>query len=374
MAETSSTDVCIAGGGIVGLCCAYFLAKSGVDVTIIERDSIGSHASGFAYGSLSPLGEAGLAEDILPELVIAKMGMEIHTRFAKELPLETGVDIQHRFRPAMDLAFNALEETKCKSQVEWRKREKGFHAEWIDGDSARKLVPSLSPKVIGAAYTEGVADVDPYRLVLALTQACEAMGVIIQHGDVNGLNKADGQIARIKTTRGELSCNTLVIALGPWTGNASRWLGLPIPIRPLKGQIVRLNSPLTPVSCSVGWEGNYACTKPDGLLWAGTTEEDAGFDESPTSEGRDEILISLRKMIPRLDEAELVQQTACLRPLSKDGRIILGRIPKRENVLIATGTGRKGILLGPAMGKLVSELVTDGYTETNIEPFRVNRF
>ena len=80
MAETSSTDVCIAGGGIVGLCCAYFLAKSGVDVTIIERDSIGSHASGFAYGSLSPLGEAGLAEDILPELVIAKIGMEIHTR------------------------------------------------------------------------------------------------------------------------------------------------------------------------------------------------------------------------------------------------------------------------------------------------------
>ena len=82
MSETSSTDVCIAGGGIVGLCCAYFLAKSGVDVTVIEKDSIGSHASGFAYGSLSPLGEAGLAEDILPELIIAKMGMEIHTGLA----------------------------------------------------------------------------------------------------------------------------------------------------------------------------------------------------------------------------------------------------------------------------------------------------
>ncbi len=374
MNENSSTNVCITGGGIVGLSCAYFLAKSGVDVTIIERDSIGSHASGFAYGSLSPLGEAGLAEDILPELIIAKMGMEIHTRFAKELPLETGVDIQHRFRPAMDLAFNPLDEAKCKSQVEWRKREKGFHAEWIDGDSARKLVPSLSPKVIGAAYTEGVADVDPYRLVLALTQACEAMGVIIRHGNVIGLNEADGQITGVKTTRGELSCNTVVIALGPWTGGVSRWLGLPIPIRPLKGQIVRLNSPLTPVNCSVGWEGNYACTKPDGLLWAGTTEEDAGFDESPTSIGRDEILVSLQKMIPALDEAELVHQTACLRPLSQDGRIILGRIPQRENVLIATGTGRKGILLGPAMGRLVSELITADHTEIDVEPFRVNRF
>ena len=374
MNENSSTNVCITGGGIVGLSCAYFLAKSGVDVTIIERDSIGSHASGFAYGSLSPLGEAGLAEDILPELIIAKMGMEIHTRFAKELPLETGVDIQHRFRPAMDLAFNPLDEAKCKSQVEWRKREKGFHAEWIDGDSARKLVPSLSPKVIGAAYTEGVADVDPYRLVLALTQACEAMGVIIRHGNVIGLNEADGQITGVKTTRGELSCNTVVIALGPWTGGVSRWLGLPIPIRPLKGQIVRLNSPLTPVNCSVGWEGNYACTKPDGLLWAGTTEEDAGFDESPTSIGRDEILVSLQKMIPALDEAELVHQTACLRPLSQDGRIILGRIPQRENVLIATGMGRKGILLGPAMGRLVSELITADHTEIDVEPFRVNRF
>ena len=86
------SNVCVVGGGIVGLSSAYFLAKTGHSVTVIERDSIGSHASGFAYGSLSPLGEAGQAEDILPELEIARMGMDIHTQFSRELFESTGIN------------------------------------------------------------------------------------------------------------------------------------------------------------------------------------------------------------------------------------------------------------------------------------------
>ena len=124
----------------------------------------------------------------------------------------------------------------------------------------------------------------------------------------------------------------------------------------------------------MGWQGNYVCTKPDGLLWAGTTEEENGFDESPTTDGRDQVLFALQKMISGLDDAELIQQTACLRPLPIDGQIILGPITDRKDIIIATGAGRKGILLGPAMGKIVSELICEKQPEVDIAPFSPSRF
>ena len=282
------SNVCVVGGGIVGLSSAYFLAKTGHSVTVIERDSIGSHASGFAYGSLSPLGEAGQAEDILPELEIARMGMDIHTQFSRELFESTGIKTDHRFRPALDLTFTASEATKAKKQVEWRTDEKGYRVEWLSSEEALQVNPHISKEILGAVYTEGVADVEPYKLLLALTQACELLGVDIVHGDVSGVIRK-GTTITITTQSGLRTCDNLVLAMGPWMGKTAEWLGIEVPITPLKGQIVRLNAPNVTVNCSVGWQGNYACTKPDGLLWAGTTEENVGFNDIPTINGRDQI-------------------------------------------------------------------------------------
>ena len=368
-----SYDVCIVGGGIVGLSSAYFLAKLGLTVNVIEKDSIGSHASGFAYGSLSPLGEAGHAEDILPELEIARMGMDIHTLFAKELVENTGIQTDHRFRPALDLIFTETEAENAKKQVEWRTDEKGYKVEWLSREEALRAVPHISKKILGAVYTEGVADVEPYKLMLALTQGCELLGVNISHGNVVNV-VPDESNTEIITESGAITCNNVVLAMGPWMGGTSDWLGVNVPIKPLKGQIVRLNAPNVEINCSVGWKGNYACTKPDGLLWAGTTEENMGFNDLPTPSGRDQIIESLDKMIPNLDEATLVQHTACLRPLPTDGKIILGPISTNKNIFLATGTGRKGILLGPAMGNIISQLITGREPEVNITSFSPNRF
>ena len=310
----------------------------------------------------------------MPELDLAKLGMETHTQFAKDLPEETGIDIQHRFRPAMDLAFSETEAAICKAQAEWRNSQNGYEAEWIDGVEARKLIPSLSEDIVGAGITEGVADVDPYRLMLALTQACEKNGVQIRHGIFSDLKEGPEASVSVNTSFGKVECEKAVIAMGPWSHEIEKWLGYKVPVEPLKGQILRLNSPNIELKFSVGWEGNYACTKLDGLIWAGTTEENAGFDERTTYEGRNQVMSSLLRMIPRLDESELVQQTACLRPLSKDGKVILGQLDDYKNVHIATGAGRKGILLGPAMGHTISDLITKGKTNLNLDNFSLSRF
>ena len=147
-------------------------------------------------------------------------------------------------------------------------------------------------------------------------------------------------------------------------------------MRPLKGQILRLRAPEAekPFECSVGWAGNYATTKGDGLLWAGTTEEEVGFDESPTTQARDKITASLLRMVPSLAEAQLEQHTACLRPITPDGLLSLGPVPGWEGVYLATGAGRKGILLGTAMGRIAAGLVTPGTSDIPIDAFDPARF
>ena len=115
-------------------------------------------------------------------------------------------------------------------------------------------------------------------------------------------------------------------------------------------------------------------TKPDGLLWAGTTEEEAGFDETLTSDARDSIMAKLLKMLPSLEDAQLVRQTACLRPLSEDRLPILGRVPSMEGVYVATGGGRKGIVFGPAMGRIITDLITRGESDVDVKTLGPGRF
>ena len=124
----------------------------------------------------------------------------------------------------------------------------------------------------------------------------------------------------------------------------------------------------------MGWNDCYAATKADGLVWAGSTEEDVGFDEQLTTKGRDVILEGLVRLLPVAQEARVVQQTACLRPMSSDGLPMLGRLPGRANVYIATGTGRQGVLLGPGMGRSLAQIITTGSSTFSVSPFAVDRF
>ena len=121
-------------------------------------------------------------------------------------------------------------------------------------------------------------------------------------GSASAAGRRDGgRVTGVILERDEVACSTVVLALGPWSGETSPWIDVPIEVRPLKGQILRLQAPGPPVACSVGWGHNYATTKTDGLLWAGTTEEEAGFDEESTPEARDEIGAASLRVVRETD-------------------------------------------------------------------------
>ena len=233
----------------------------------------------------------------------------------------------------------------------------------------------MSSQIIKAMCVEGTRQVESYQYTLALAEAAKKYGATIRHGTVQGLRQSNGRVSGVVLAGEEVTCEKVVLAMGPWTGQIESWLGIPVPIGPLKGQILRLEltgPPLEHVFYRSG-EG-YVSSKPDGLIWVGTTEERGGFDDRPTPEARESIMKGAVEIMPILSEARLALQTACLRPVSEDGLPIIGEVPGWEGVYTATGAGRKGILLGPAMAQAIADLVTTGDTDLPIEPFSPVRF
>ena len=202
------------------------------------------------------------------------------------------------------------------------------------------------------------------------------MGASLRMGRVAGLVGGEDDVAGVELEDGAVFTEATVLALGPWTHRAAAWLDLPLPVRPLKGQILHLQLTAEPPPGGFSnLDGQYAVTRPSGVVFAGTTEEDAGFDDEPTPEARSLILASLTRYTSRLADARVVDQTACLRPLSGDGLPIVGAAPGRRGAWVVAGHGRKGILLSLATGEALAELITEGRsTRVDLKPFDPARF
>jgi len=369
---TDSPDVVIVGGGVVGCATAYFLTRDGYSVTLIERDSVASHASGFAYGGLSPI--VGIIEDD-PVLPLSEASEAIHAELAERLPAESGVVYEYRHKTSLTLATTPAQVDELRKAHDWLTEHYKGVVEWHDEASVHALEPRVGPSVSAGLLADRSGEVEPYKFTLALWQAAERAGAVMRNAEVTGVTRAAGNISGVVLGTGEvIEAGAFVLAAGPWMGKATEWLGIDMPISPLKGQILRLKAPGDPLAVSLSWSHNYATTKPDGLLWCGTTEERVGFDETPTAYGRDTIMSSVVEILPYLADAELVHHTACLRPIAPDGLPVVGPAPNNAGVFIASGTGRKGIFLGPAMAKVVAEMVAGKTPSVDVSGLSPTRF
>lgn len=369
---TGSSDVVIVGGGIVACLSGYLLGRRGYKVTILEADSLGAHASGFAFGGLDPLTGVGAPEPLL-EFSLWCYGR--HRSLARELREATGIDVGFELRDRLNLAFTDGEVRSAKADIEWMKDVGGFHVEWLDTSQARKQEPQVSPEIAGAVFAQSPGALEPYRFILAAMRAGERYKAEMIQRRAIGLVTDAERVTGVHLENGTINAGIVVLAMGPWTGLASEWCGVDIPVTPLKGQILRLRTLHDPLKLSVNYSHSYAASKPDGLIWAGTTEEESGFDNSPNSLARDSIMADLLKMIPGMTDAELLQQTACLRPLSGDGMPIVDKINGWDNLYVATGAGRKGILWSTGMAQVLFDLIADGKPDVpGAEHLKLDRF
>ena len=365
------TEVAIIGGGAMGCATAYYLAKAGVRSTIIESEGIATQASGYNAGGLNPLQGAGIPG---PLSDIAATTFAMHAELAQCLEDESGVEYHHKNIAFVTVAFDDSDIPEMRETHDIFEAADGFNAHWLDAAELRQMEPRLNPEAQRGLYAYGNAILSGYEFTLALARAAERMGAEIRQGRAVGLQTDGSRVTGVSLEDGELDCDAVVIASGPWSANAEQWLRIKIPVEPYKGEILRLriDGEMPPYDFSGG--GANLHIRADGLLWAGATEERKGFDRKPSEYARRTLMKGATKLMPFLEYAEIARHTACLRPLTPDWMPIVGAAPGWENAYLATGAGKKGILLAPAIGTAVADIITCGDTKVPVAGFDVRRF
>ena len=363
--------VAIIGGGIAGCATAYYLVKDGHGVTLFERDSLASHASGFALGGINPV-IPGARE---PEYkAFSDYSIGLHTRLVQELADAVGGDINFVRKPSLKLVRDEVEAAELRLVYEAHAAEFGYDMRWLGLGELSHIDARISTDVIGGLYIGEAFELDPYKLTLSLWQAAESRGAQMVNQEVSEISVAGNRVTGVVIKDGVFEVDAVVAAAGPWSGGLLNALGIDVPVSPLRGQIIRLDAPSPPIQLSLSWDHDYATTKSDGLTWIGTTEEQVGFDDRTTDEGRDRIIASAVSMLPYLENAKFVHQTACLRPMTPDKMPIIDGSVGIEGLVVATGGGRQGIALGPAMGTAAAALVVGEDSPVDVTGFSIRRF
>ena len=369
----SRSDVVVIGGGIIGSSIAYRLASEGLSVSVVERDSIGNHASGFALGLLNPTNETGNIE------TLNHLSFKMHKEMLDTIQQESGVDAQVLSVPHLELALNELEIPELKAEVDRINGFEQFNSTWLEPSDVHAMEPRITSDNYGGTLVEEVIMLDSYNLTLGTAQAAESRGVEIVLAEATDVIYDGDRAVGVKCGEERIDCDAVVLALGPWSGTASLWTDIDIPIVPQKGEIVRVEGLNPPLGIHIhAYSLGSSCSviqKDDGATWlAATVEDGSGFDVTPSSEALEALSLRGMRLVPELESHKLVLHTACMRPVTPDGDPILGKIPGKERAFIATGTGGKGILMGPVIGRAIADLIITGETDLSIEEFGLERF
>jgi glycine oxidase len=375
MPSNRSPDVIVVGGGVIGCAMAYYLAREGVGVEVIERGEIGSEASGAAAGMLAPLAEV---EDAGPFQELCIESLRMFPSLAETLRDETGIDIEYLPTGILRVARDEAEERRlrdlaacpgCLPAV-----RHGLPLHWLDPQELRVFEPALSPEMRGALYSPQERQVNADRLTQAFVRAAAARGATLRRNlAVRRLLTRNGRVEGVRTADGDTAAGHVVLAAGPWTRSLAASLGIDLPLFPVRGQMLALPSKSAPRQVVWGSDG-YLVPKANGLVFAGATVEKVGFRRRTTAAGLRGLAKMASSLAPRLGAFAPVDSWAGLRPCSADGLPLLGPLPGWEGVSVATGHYRNGILLSPVTGRFMARAIKgDAGALTAFEPERFLR-
>ncbi|GIF63455.1 glycine oxidase ThiO [Asanoa ishikariensis] len=355
--------VLVAGGGLIGLAVAWRAAQRGLDVTVVD-EAPGSGASLAAAGMLAPLTEAAYGEEALRAL--SRESLARYPAFLADL----GGDVDLRTAGTLEVGFDA-DDMAALDRLHAYYLESGLPVERLTGSQARRREPALSPRVRGALHAPSDHSVEPRSLHAALLAAAVDAGVHIDRSRIAALTVDGGRAIGLRLADGtELTADTVVLALGAWSGSLPG--APPLPVRPVKGQILRLRGDtLLDGTIRALVRGQHVYLVPhgtDGGLVVGATSEELGFDPTVTAGAVHILLRDAIEVVPDVAELELVETLARWRPGTPDNAPLLGP-SSLPGLVLATGHHRNGVLLTPATADAIAELLTEGALPSFAAPF-----
>ncbi|HEV3034278.1 MAG TPA: glycine oxidase ThiO [Solirubrobacteraceae bacterium] len=366
MSDSKRVDVAIVGAGIIGMAIAWRARERGMTVALLERDAPGQATSRVAAGMLAPVVEVefGQAGRRLLELGLRSAAM--WPTFASELEARAEHAVGLMRTGTLLIARDEDDARELERQLAFRE-SLGLAVARLRPSEAREREPALSPVMRLALEAPDDHSVDPRAVLAALERACELAGVEVHANAPVARVELDG--ARERVTGVALAdgrrvlAEHVVLAAGPWSdGIEGVPLAARVPVRPVKGQILRLRDPAGPglLRRVVRFRHGYLVPRTDGRYILGATVEERGFELSPTAGGAYELLRDAHELVPGVSELEIEELSVGLRPGTPDNGPAIG--PAAVPGLIwASGHYRNGILLAPLTAELVLHVLGASY-------------
>jgi glycine oxidase len=352
-----AVDVVVIGGGVIGLAVGWYACRDGLEVIVLDRHEPGHGTSYVAAGMLGPIAEATPSEEPLLELGLASA--RAYGDFVTKLTRASGVlDVGYRECGTLLVARDRDDAEALERELELRQRL-GLRVERLVASEARRREPGLAPTLRLALDVPDDHAIDPRRLTAALSAALAAAGGhVISGARARALVLGDGRACGVELDDGtRLGANCVVIAAGAWCDEIE---GIPpaarVPVRPVKGQILRLHDPAGPglLDRVVRMpSGSYIVPRGDGRYVIGATMEERGFDTSFTAGAAFELLRDAGELVPGISELVIDELSVGLRPGTPDNLPVIGTT-EVPGLLWAGGHRRNGILLAPITAQLIA--------------------
>lgn len=385
----SSADVVVVGGGIIGAACAESLARESMKVVLLERFGLAAGASGACQGGV---GIGLFMEDYDLQLHSAAM-------VAYRDLVASGVEVD--YRPVGELLIcSPDQEAETRARLE-HARDMGVAAEWLEQAQLQIAEPGLSPSITGAALLQDVACVSPMKVVSVFARRATQLGAEVCTNTVlTGIEMARGRVIAALTTNGRIVTERIIIAAGSWSSRVGEFVGLRVPVWPLKGHIL-VTEPMPGMvrhmitemsyeasvealrSVSMGADGPQSRppevaavleSQAAGQVLVGSSREFAGFDREVDRGRIAEIARKACQLVPDLSRLRIIRTYAGLRPWTPDGRPMIGPTRQAEGIVFATGHAGAGITLAPLTGRLIAQLLTGTAPLLDTEPLSPDRF
>ncbi len=355
-----NTEVVVVGAGAVGCSIAYWLAKRGKNVTLVDKSGPGTGSS---------VANFGLVWSSAKE---PHTYMELNLRSSQLWPQmldELDEDVEYRLG-GLKIVLTDKDYEAQAALVERQRRSPNFRGHMISGPEARDIQPGLSSGVVGALYCPDDGDSNPIKWTYALLRGCKRQGVkVMRDTEVLGFDlDEENQVAGVFTDRGRIQAGSAVNAAGVWAAQVAQMVGLTIGLYPQRGQV--LISEAVPTILPMAQ--STVRQSFDGNIYMGATMEDVGFDWSTSPEGAEKIAKNASKMVPLVRDLSIIRQFSGLRPMPRDGVPFIGAVPHVPGYYIAVG--HSGNTLSPIHGKIISDLIVEGETDIPLEDYDPLRY
>ncbi|ELS30590.1 MULTISPECIES: glycine oxidase ThiO [Pseudanabaena] len=338
------TDVLVIGGGVIGLATAIALSQKGANVTIVERELCGRGATWAAAGMLAPEAEK-LEGDLLSFGIRSR---DMYPQWIANLMRLSGQDCGYW---CCGMLAPVLSESDRQAITK--------HPQYISLEESRQRQSGLGESILGALWLPEDGQVNNRKLAKALLGAARSLSIKILEGTtVYQIVRDSHRVTHLDTSAGKLHSDRYVLATGAWTRSL-----LPLPIKPIKGQMLSVFDSDRKLQRVIYAPNCYIVPRQDGTIVIGATVEDVGFDQGNNAAGIAQLLNRAIAVYPAISNMPITETWWGFRPHAPHEIPILGS-SDYENLILATGHYRNGILFAPITAKLIAELIVDGITDS----------